>query len=106
MSSPPKKKVEKFGTQAEKAKAIFVFRNGDKHHAGVKYTLKPNKTFAQVLVDLSNQVGVPTGAVRQIFTADGKLVKTLEELEDQGKYVCAGAEPFKADLGSTKTLFY
>ena len=44
------KKMEKFGTQAEKAKVIYAFRNGDKHHAGVKITVHTTKfkTFDQV----------------------------------------------------------
>jgi len=92
------KSIEKFGVQTEKAKVIFVFRNGDKHHKGAKITLRARVTFDQLLQDLSSQVGVPTGAVRQIFTADGKPIKTIPEFEDRGKYVCAGAEKFNKEL--------
>lgn len=44
------KPIEKFGTQTEKAKIIYVFRNGDKHHEGVKMSVHPKKfkTFDQV----------------------------------------------------------
>lgn len=36
-------KLEKFGTQTEKAKVIYVFRNGDKHHIGYKFTVHATK---------------------------------------------------------------
>ncbi len=46
------KKMEKFGTQTEKGKVITAFRNGDKHHQGVKITIHPTKlkTYDQVSV--------------------------------------------------------
>lgn len=37
------KPVTKFGIQSEKGKTILVFRNGDKHHQGVKMTIHPTK---------------------------------------------------------------
>lgn len=44
-------KPTKFGVQSENAKTIYVFRNGDKHHEGVKMTIHPTKfkTFDQVM---------------------------------------------------------
>lgn len=35
--------IEKFGVQAEKARVITVFRNGDRHHDGVIITLNMKK---------------------------------------------------------------
>jgi hypothetical protein len=97
--SLPCQPVEKFGTQSEKGRVILAFRNGDKHHTGLKVTVHSTKfkTFDQLKEFLSKEVKLPTGAVRQIFTHDGKLVKKLEDLEDGGKYVCAGAEAFNKD---------
>ncbi len=43
-------------------------------------------------------VRLPTGAVRQVFTPDGKLIKSPEEFENEGKYICCGAEKLKQDL--------
>ena len=42
--------IAKFGTQAKKSPVIWVFRHGDKHHTGVKMTLKAYKTMDQVSV--------------------------------------------------------
>ncbi len=51
----------------------------------------------KVKEQLTKEVGLPTGAVRQLFTVDGKLVKDIESLEDGAKYVAAGAEKLKLD---------
>ena len=44
------KPVQRFGTQSDKAKVFFAFRNGDKHHTGAKITVHNTKfkTFDQV----------------------------------------------------------
>lgn len=97
--------VTKFGTQSEKAKVIYVFRNGDKHHAGLKMTVHSTKfkNFDQLKEAMTKQIGVPTGAVRQVFAPDGKLIKTFDQLEDEGKYICAGAEKLNKD--SSKSFY-
>lgn len=43
------KPIEKFGVQAEKARVITVYRNGDRHHDGAQITLnmKKFKTYDQ-----------------------------------------------------------
>lgn len=48
----PKQPIKKFGTQSETAKIIYVFRNGDKNHEGVKMTIHHTKfkNFDQVLI--------------------------------------------------------
>ena len=83
-----KKPVEKFGTQTEQAKVIFVFRNGDKHHKGVKMTIHPTKykNMSQVKQAMTKEVGVSTGAVMKIYTDNGKLVNEMSEFENEGKY--------------------
>ncbi len=55
-------------------------------------------TNKQVKQAMTKQVGVPTGAVRGIFTPEGKAVKTMEDFENEGKYICCGAEKLKKDL--------
>ena len=42
-STAARKPLQKFGTQGEKAKTIYAFRNGDKHHTGVKVAVHPKK---------------------------------------------------------------
>eukprot|EP01102_Stenamoeba_stenopodia_P000844 TRINITY_DN10794_c0_g1_i1.p2 TRINITY_DN10794_c0_g1~~TRINITY_DN10794_c0_g1_i1.p2 ORF type:complete len:270 (-),score=65.42 TRINITY_DN10794_c0_g1_i1:1118-1927(-) len=90
------KKTEKFGVQAEKAKVILCFRNGDKHHAGERMTVssKKYKTYDQLLTDMTKTVKPVTGAIRKVCTADGKTIKSMDDIEDGKSYVCCGAEPF------------
>jgi len=42
------KQREKYGVQAEKAKVIYIYRNGDKHHKGEKFTI--NKKIIKHLI--------------------------------------------------------
>lgn len=86
--------VTKFGTQAEKAAVITLFRNGDKNDAGVQLTVgKQYKTLEQLLDKASQSVKLPTGAVRKIYKKGGKVsVKKLEDFVDGGKYLCCGGE--------------
>lgn len=86
---------DKFGTQEVKAIYIKAFRNGDKHHIGEKVKIHPKifKTWDQVLVKLSQTVNLPTGAVRKVYTAKGKVVKKMEALKDNHSYICCAGEP-------------
>ena len=47
---------------------------------------------------MTNLVKLPTGAVRQVFTPDGKSVKDLDSFESGSNYIAAGAEKLKKDL--------
>ncbi|PRP88686.1 hypothetical protein PROFUN_02782 [Planoprotostelium fungivorum] len=93
------KPLEKFGTQGEKAKTIYAYRNADKHHAGVKVAVHPRKfkNFDQLREHLSKEVKLPTGPVLKVLTVDGKSIKDLEALEDEGSYICCGAEKFSKE---------
>jgi len=96
----PAKPIQKFGTQTEKGKIIHAFRNGDKHQAsGVRMVIHPTKvkSFDQLKAEMSKKVGLPTGPVLKVFTADRKQVKNLEDFEDGGLYICTGAEKLKED---------
>ena len=53
-NSPAKtstKSIQKFGTQIDKGKVIFVFRNGDKHDEGTRLVIheKKFKNISQVI---------------------------------------------------------
>jgi len=98
MASPAK--IQKFGTQTEKGKIIHAFRNGDKHQAsGVRMVIHPTKvkSYDQLKAEMSKKVGLPTGPVLKVYTADRKQVKNLEDFEDGGLYICTGAEKLKED---------
>eukprot|EP01135_Chromosphaera_perkinsii_P001586 Nk52_evm56s207 gene=Nk52_evmTU56s207 len=98
---------EKFGTQAEKPISFTLFRNHDKHHAGEKIILK--KTFTgmdKLLAEATKVVKLPTGAVMKIYKPNCKsTIKSLEDLEDGGKYLCcSGEKPAPADKLPTAFL--
>jgi len=84
---------QKFGTQAAKSPVITLYRNGDKHHKGDTFTVKGVKNMEQLFDRAGNLVKLPTGAVRKMYKAGGKVtVKTLDDLIDGGKYLCCGGE--------------
>lgn len=47
--------------------------------------------------DMTTQVKISTGAVRKVYTPDGKKIKGIDEFEDEGKYICCGAEALMKD---------
>lgn len=53
---------------------------------------------SQLKSELSKKVGLPTGPVLKVFAADRRQMKTLEDFEDGGLYICCGAEKLKEDL--------
>ncbi len=58
----------------------------------------------KLLEAMTKTVGVPTGPVRQVFTAEGKRIKDLADIEDEGAYICAGAEKFNKELCKVTVL--
>jgi len=90
--------AEKFGTQAAKAIAIRMYRNGDKHHGGEAYTVSKLKSLDQLYDKASALVRLPTGAVRKLYAVGSRApIKTLEELVDGGSYLCCGGEKIADD---------
>ena len=75
---------------------IQVHKNGDEHYEGkrVNVTHKLFRNWDQFLTNVSQNVGLKTGAARVIYTINGSEVKTLRELQDQQIYVASSGEPF------------
>ena len=96
---------QKFGVQATKPRVIQVFRNGDKHHKGEQVTIKATfRTYQQLIDEFTKVVRLTTGPVKKVVKADCKtLVKTLDDFEDGGKYLCCGAE--KIDMAKLPGAF-
>lgn len=94
------KDIERFGTQTDKGRVIFVFKNGDKHDKGARMVIhnKKFKNISQVYTEMNARTPLPTGAVRRVYRPDGTYLKSLEDFEEGGCYICAGAEPFKKEL--------
>lgn len=97
-----KKTPEMFGTQTEKSKHIWIYQNGDKNHQGAKLVVHHTKfrTFEQLKEAMTKQVHLPTGPVMQVFALDGKSIKSIDELEDEGKYIVAGPEKLNKAQGT------
>eukprot|EP01027_Heterolobosea_sp_BB2_P006914 GEZU01010355.1.p1 GENE.GEZU01010355.1~~GEZU01010355.1.p1 ORF type:complete len:271 (+),score=62.54 GEZU01010355.1:168-980(+) len=96
----PKKAVEKYGAQIEKARVIFVFRNGDRHHKGEKIVVNTKRipTLEHLKDAMTECVRLVSGTVRQVYSAkDFKPVRSLDEIEDGAKYIACGSEPLNKD---------
>lgn len=82
-----------------KARRVRFFRNGDKFWTGylVAVSQERYKSFDSLVEDLTKQLGERlNGAIRCIYTTEGKKVEKLEDLEDNKSYVCScNNETFK-----------
>lgn len=77
--------------ETTKAKRVRFFRNGDKFWTGylVAVSNERYKSFDSLVEDLTKQLGERlNGAIRCIFSLDGKKVEKLDDLEDNKSYVC------------------
>jgi len=95
-----------FGTKTEKGRVIWVFRNGDKYHEGVRMVIHPRKyrKMEQVYDEMNIKPGVVTGSVRKVYTPTGALVQSVDEFEDGGAYICSGGDSIKKDFFSEALL--
>jgi hypothetical protein len=97
--------VQKFGTQAEKAKTILVYSNGDINSHGSKVLLgKAINSWDKLLVELSKALKLPTGPCKKIYQvekgAEGnthKKITKLEQFVDGEIYLGCGAEDIIKD---------
>ena len=87
--------------QGKRANKVRFYRNGDLFFKGLIYAVSSERyrTFESLLADLTNSpIGdknvMPNG-VRYIFTLDGKKITSLDEMVDDGSYVCASTHFFK-----------
>ncbi|KAJ3410715.1 hypothetical protein HDV05_003461 [Chytridiales sp. JEL 0842] len=79
-----------------RSKKIRVFRNGDTHNSGKKFVVSTRvyRNFEQFLHNISEDLEL-NGAVRKIYTIEGAVVQSLENLEDGGFYVASSGADFK-----------
>ncbi|TPX64335.1 hypothetical protein SpCBS45565_g05971 [Spizellomyces sp. 'palustris'] len=80
-----------------RSKRIRVFRNGDLYEPGKKLVINTRvyRNFEQFLSRLSDEINLVNGAVRKVFTLDGHIIRTLDDLKDGAVYVATGGESFK-----------
>lgn len=109
-SSTLKKRISSSRTPAKKAKRVRFFRNGDRFYTGstIPVSGERYRSFDSLTEDLTRLLEdsvTLTGAIRTIYTLDGKKVDKLEDLEDGKCYVCScNNEGFKKiDYNTTNT---
>ncbi|TPX34748.1 hypothetical protein SmJEL517_g02775 [Synchytrium microbalum] len=80
------------------SRRVRVFKNGDVFSPGrrVVVSTRVYRNFEQFLQAASREVNLRTGAIRRIYTLDGRPVRSLSDFNDNGLYVAAGGEPFKS----------
>uniref|UniRef100_A0A1B0GI90 non-specific serine/threonine protein kinase n=2 Tax=Lutzomyia longipalpis TaxID=7200 RepID=A0A1B0GI90_LUTLO len=98
---PTKKRISSSRTPTRKAKRVRFYRNGDRFYQGIVIPVSNDRyrsfeSLAEDLTRLLEDIVKVPGAVRNIFTLDGKKVVSLDDLEDGKSYVCScNAENFK-----------
>eukprot|EP00727_Mastigamoeba_balamuthi_P014826 m51a1_g997 hypothetical protein (769) ;mRNA; f:548088-554906 len=100
----------KFGTQAEKAKKITVFPNGDPKHKGKEMLVseKRFRTFEQLRIEMSKVLGMGTKPVMRVYDNDAGLahVTKLDQIADGGRYICCSSEPLMKDKTYKDLVFF
>ncbi|KJP87172.1 hypothetical protein AK88_03219 [Plasmodium fragile] len=86
--------MQKYGIQIARPKNIWLFRNGDEHHNGLLFLLKPHiHNWKSLLTEINKVLGPTIGPVRIIYNANFRQVQTVEGLNDGEKYLCTSGEP-------------
>lgn len=80
-----------------KTRRIFIFKNGDSFTEGKKFVVSPRvyRNYEQFLHALSQDVKLENGAVRKVFSMDGKLITSLEDIVNDSLYVISNGESYK-----------
>jgi len=93
--------MQKFGVQTEKGKVIYCWRNGDKYQdEPVRIVVHSTKfkTYDQLKVEFNKKVGLHTGTVSKVYSMDKKMIKNLEDFQDNHNYICCGAEKLNEEV--------
>ncbi|XP_060064382.1 serine/threonine-protein kinase DCLK1-like [Ylistrum balloti] len=83
-----------------KPKLVTIVRNGSKPRKAVRVLLnrKTAHSFDQVMDDITEAIKLDSGAVRKVFTLDGKQVTNLYDFfQDDSVFIAYGPERFSAD---------
>ncbi|XP_952938.1 uncharacterized protein TA07545 [Theileria annulata] len=86
--------VKKFGVQIEPPKLVWLYRNGDKHHDGVSFYIRPYiRTMKTLLIEIGKELTLIAGPVRKIYDQNLRPVTQLDDFVDGAKYLCTSGEP-------------
>uniref|UniRef100_A0AAG5DHT1 non-specific serine/threonine protein kinase n=1 Tax=Anopheles atroparvus TaxID=41427 RepID=A0AAG5DHT1_ANOAO len=111
-SNTLKKRISSSRTPAKKAKRIRFFRNGDKFYPGstIPVSVERYRSFDSLTEDLTRLLEdsvTLTGAIRAIYTLDGKKIEKVDDLEDGKSYVCScnneGFKRIEYNVSNTNT---
>eukprot|EP00375_Theileria_parva_P001233 XP_763904.1 hypothetical protein [Theileria parva strain Muguga] len=85
--------VRKFGVQIQPPKLVWLYRNGDKHHDGVSFYIRPYiRTMKTLLIEIGKELTLIAGPVRKIYDQNLRPVTDLEHFVDGAKYLCTSGE--------------
>lgn len=111
-SNTLKKRISSSRTPAKKAKRIRFFRNGDKFYPGstIPVSVERYRSFDSLTEDLTRLLEdsvTLTGAIRAIYTLEGKKIEKVDDLEDGKSYVCScnneGFKRIEYNVSNTNT---
>jgi len=103
---------QKFGTQAEVAKKVYIFQNADVNHAGTEIVLtKAVNSMDKLLKHVTGKLKLTTGAAQAIYYVDNSKeeskftkVTDLDHFVDNGLYLAVGPDGIKKNLLPNKLL--
>ena len=77
---------------------ISVYTNGDYKKAACRVVISTKEAHSEelILALITDRVKLRTGAVRKLYTVDGKLVDVPKQLSSGAFYVAVGSEKFRA----------
>ncbi|KAJ1610491.1 hypothetical protein OJ253_1157 [Cryptosporidium canis] len=83
----------------QKAKVIWLYKNGDKYDKGTIYYVKPYiRNMTQLLNEINRNVRLLGGPVRVLYDQGLKQINGISEIVDGAKYLCtSGEQPTSID---------
>ncbi|KAH8582941.1 uncharacterized protein ELE39_002286 [Cryptosporidium sp. chipmunk genotype I] len=77
----------------QKAKVIWLYKNGDKYDKGTIYYVKPYiRNMTQLLNEINRNVRLLGGPVRVLYDQGLKQINCVSEILDGAKYLCTSGE--------------
>lgn len=78
--------------EARRNRIIIVYRNADENHAGIRMLLDKRTLLSldNVFEFITKKVKLQSGAVRKLYTLEGRLIDTVSAIQTGGQYVAVG----------------
>ncbi|KEG03643.1 apicortin, putative [Plasmodium vinckei vinckei] len=86
--------IQKYGIQIARPKSIWLYRNGDKHHNGLLFFIKPHiNNLKLLLFEITKVLDPIIGPIRKMYDQNFRLIKNIQQLADGAKYLCTSGDP-------------